>query len=262
MEQVIVNLVVNARDAMPWGGRLLIETMDADLTEALGQDRFSIPPGRYVALSVSDTGVGMDTETRAHIFEPFFTTKAAGQGTGLGLATVYGIVKQSAGYVWAESQPGRGTTLRLFLPRVEADLDEASDLGLDPRRQRAAETILLVEDDEAVCAIARETLEAEGYQVLVARGGEEALAIARDGPPAIHLLFTDVVMPGMNGHQLAARLQEVRPRTRVLYTSGYDEETVLTGAASGQAVTLPKPYRPDDLVQKVREVLDAAELET
>jgi len=260
LEQVIVNLAVNARDAMPEGGRLTIETANVDLDESFVRSRVEMTPGSYVVLAVSDTGHGMTEEVRQRIFEPFFTTKPEGHGTGLGLSTTYGIVRQSGGFISVYSEPGQGTTFRIYLPRVA----ERAEPFMRPPRTRAAdvgvETLLLVEDDEAGRTYARRVLEARGYQVLAAAHGPEALevAAAHDGP--IDLLVTDVIMPGMSGRELADRLVASRPGLRVLYVSGYTENSVVHHGHLEEGVAfLVKPYSPDDLARKVREVLDADE---
>ena len=257
IEQIIMNLAVNARDAMPSGGRLTIETANVVLDEGHARQHPGAAAGPHVLLAVSDTGVGMDEDTRAHLFEPFFTTKEQGKGTGLGLATVYGIVKQSGGHVWAYSEPGHGATFKIYLPRV----DEAPEPLIPPPADRGAgggtETILLAEDDRAVREIAAETLGHRGYRVLRAPEGQTALELARahDGP--IHLLVTDIVMPGMTGRDLAEALLAARAATRVLYVSGYTDDAVVRhGVLQAGLPYLQKPFTPDDLARKVREVLD------
>jgi len=260
LEQAIVNLAVNARDAMPRGGRLTIETANVDLDESFVRSRVEMAPGSYVVLAVSDTGHGMTEEIRQRIFEPFFTTKPEGHGTGLGLSTTYGIVRQSGGFISVYSEPGQGTTFRIYLPRVA----ERAEPFLQAARTKSAdvgvETLLLVEDDEPGRVYARRVLEARGYRVLTAAHGPEALevAAAHDGP--IDLLVTDVIMPGMSGRELADRLVATRPGLRVLYVSGYTENSVVHhGHLEPGVAFLVKPYSPDDLARKVREVLDADE---
>ncbi len=257
LQQVIMNLVVNARDAMPTGGKLVIETADAELTEQYAEMHQAVIPGRYVMLAVSDTGVGMDAQTKARIFEPFFTTKEKGKGTGLGLSTVYGIVKQSGGYVWVYSEPGHGTTFKLYLPRVDAPAEPQA-----PPRETATltgtETILLAEDDEILRPLTKGLLTKLGYTVLDAKSAEQALAVAgaRQGP--IHLLVADVVMPGASGRELARRLAQSRPETRVLYVSGYTDDAIVHhGMLDPGLKFLQKPFTPAALARKVREVLDA-----
>jgi PAS domain S-box-containing protein len=251
IDQVLVNLAVNARDAMPAGGTLTIECRNLPA----GDDR-----GRVVRLTVSDTGTGMTEEVKARIFEPFFTTKPAGKGTGLGLATVFGIVRQAGGTIGVESRPGLGTTFRVDLPAAEA-ADEP-DAPAAPRPAgvtRGSETILLVEDEDAVRMMALHVLQASGYQVLDAESGEQALRAVQSFGVPIRLLVTDVVLPGLGGRELADRLSVVQPAVRVLYTSGHTEdEVVRRGVETGRAHFLPKPFSPRDLIRRVREVLDGA----
>src|SRR5213592_1044324 len=245
MEQVLVNLAVNARDAMPEGGRLTIKTDNVDAG------------GSQVLLHVSDSGVGMDEEVQAHMFEPFFTTKPRGKGSGLGLATVYGIVRQSGGHIAVDSAPGRGATFRIYLPRVEAPLDPTDRPTPVTAPAAGSETILLVEDEHLVRLLARKVLERAGYRVLVAAGGAEALDLAERYAGTIHLLLTDVVMPGMNGRELIRRLAPLRPDLRVLYMSGYADEAVAQhGVLDPGTAFLQKPFTPGGLADKVRGVLD------
>jgi PAS domain S-box-containing protein len=259
IEQVLVNLVVNARDAMPEGGQLTIETANVDADDELVAQHEGLTPGRYVMLAVHDTGHGMDAETRGRLFEPFFTTKEQGKGTGLGLATVYGIVKQSGGYVVVESEPGNGATFKIFLQRLEAGVDEAAPrVRVEPDRPSGSETVLLVEDEEVVRNLVREILERNGYAVLEARNGAEALELGQTCGAPIHLLVTDVVMPKMSGRELAERLVAIHPETRVLYMSGYTDGAISQqGVLDPQTELLQKPFTFDDLAQKVRQVLDA-----
>jgi PAS domain S-box-containing protein len=258
IEQVVMNLAINARDAMPKGGKLAIETANVELDENYVKHHINVEPGRYVMLAISDTGTGIDEQTKARIFEPFFTTKEQGKGTGLGLSTVYGIVKQSGGHIWVYSEVGFGTTFKIYLPR----LDEAAESGLSADVQAAlpqgTETILLVEDEEMIRKAAREILEAHGYRVLEAAGGDEALTIGRDHKHPIQLLMTDVVMPQMNGRELAERLLPLRPQLKVLYMSGYTDDAIVHhGVLEEGTAFLEKPFTAKALTHKVRELLDA-----
>ena len=257
IQQVVMNLAVNARDAMPRGGKLTIETGNVYLDDAYAARHISVRPGRYVRLAVSDTGRGMDAETRMRVFEPFFTTKERGKGTGLGLSTVYGIVKQSEGYIWGYSEVGLGTTFKVYLPLVEGAVEAPRAAAVCAGRG-GTETLLLVEDEASVRAFMSDALEAGGYKLLVAGDGEEALNLARthDGP--IHLLITDVVMPRMGGATLARHLAPRRPETRVLYISGYTDDALAHRGVIGPDVAfLEKPLTPDSLLRSVRDVLDA-----
>jgi PAS domain S-box-containing protein len=256
VEQVIMNLVVNARDAMPEGGRLVLETCDVELDEDYAVDHVTVKPGPYVMLAVSDTGVGMDTETLAHIFEPFYTTKESGRGTGLGLSTVYGIVKQSGGYIWVYSEPGKGSTFKVYLPRVEEAAEEQVQEKVPFSEERGRETILLVEDEAAVRDLVRTILSGRGYEVVVARDPLHAEEVAGKFPREIHLLLTDVVMPGTSGRELAAKIMAKRPSIRVLYMSGYTENVVTSGGLLEEGLAfLQKPFSPAALVHRIREVL-------
>jgi signal transduction histidine kinase len=258
LEQVLMNLVVNARDAMPTGGSLVIETRNAELTRDRASERPGGLPSGYVVLSVTDSGVGMDEATRARIFEPFFTTKDQGKGTGLGLSTVWAIARQSGGLVEADSEPGRGTTLTLYLPRAAGELEEMPAAPAAAVTLRGSETVLLVEDDEQVRTLVRDVLYRHGYQVLEAQNGGEAFLIFEQHGSVVHLLLTDVVLPRMSGRELAERLQRQRPELRVLYVSGYTQDSVIDqGVLATGAPFLSKPVMPDELLRKVRTVLDS-----
>jgi two-component system cell cycle sensor histidine kinase/response regulator CckA len=257
LEQVLLNLAVNARDAMPQGGRLTIATANVLLTEEYAERHHRLPPGHYVLLAVSDTGIGMDEATQKHLFEPFFTTKEVGKGTGLGLATVYGIVKQSGGYIWVYSEPDHGTTVRVYLPRVPGAAEPLPAAEPAPELRRGTETVLLVEDATPVRTLARKSLENCGYRVLDAADGRAALELSAHHAGGIDILVTDVVMPGMSGRELAERLAPLRPGMRVLYTSGYtDDAMVHQGVLRSGVAFLQKPFVPESLARKVREVLD------
>jgi len=256
MEQVIMNLVVNARDAMPEGGRLMIETSNAELDAAYNAKHPIVRQGRYVLLSVSDTGTGMDADTQAHIFEPFFTTKAQGKGTGLGLATVYGVVKQSGGFIWVYSEVDRGTTFKIYFPRVDQPVDRLTPTPFSAEAPRGTETILLTEDEQDVREVAREFLESGGYTVIEARDGMEALALVEKHKGAIDLLITDMVMPRMTGEELAARLKGKRPGLRMLYMSGYSERAAAENLQANPLVRLlAKPFSRGALLRAVHELL-------
>jgi two-component system, cell cycle sensor histidine kinase and response regulator CckA len=257
LDQVIMNLAINARDAMPGGGKLTLETQTVFLSEAYARTHLGVRPGRYAMLAVSDTGVGMDRETQSHIFEPFFTTKEKGKGTGLGLATVFGIVQQSGGSIWVYSEPGGGSVFRVYLPAVE-DAEKAAPEMPPLATLRGAETILLVEDQKEVREVAREILLRCGYQVLDASGAAEALSICEREARPIELLLTDVVMPQMSGRELAERVASLRPEARVLFMSGYTEDAILRhGILAADVAYLQKPLAPEPLARRVREVLDA-----
>jgi CheY-like chemotaxis protein len=257
-----MNLAVNARDAMPRGGTLTIETNNVELGEEYSRDHISVRPGPYVLLAVSDTGVGMDPETRAHLFEPFFTTKGQGRGTGLGLSIVFGIVKQSGGNIEIYSEPGQGTSVKVYLPLVDQGTVVEPE-HLQFASTRGSETILLVEDEEMVRKLVRETLEREGYRILDAAGPLEAQKIARSHNGTIHLMITDVVMPKMSGRELADRLVRERPDLKVLYMSGYTDSAVVNnGVLDGDMEFLQKPFSPAVLTRKVRQVLEIADGKT
>jgi len=259
MEQVILNLAVNARDAMPSGGKLTIETSNAELDEAYAHTHIGSKPGRYVMLSVSDTGVGMTPEIRERAFDPFFTTKEKGKGTGLGLSTCYGIVKQSGGNIWAYSEPGRGTTFKIYFPKADESLKEAKEEeDKTVEILKGTETILVVEDEIEVRKLVAEILKGQGYRVIEASNGEEAIkATQKNSGKKIHLLLTDVVMPGMSGRELAEMLAPHHPGLKILYMSGYTDNAIVNHGVLEEGVNyIQKPFTLDALARKVREVLD------
>ncbi len=256
VEQVIVNLAVNARDAMPTGGTLHIATTNVDFPGALTGQETIMPPGQYLQLAVTDTGTGMEPETLHHLFEPFFTTKETGKGTGLGLATVYGIVKQSGGYIYADSEAGKGSRFRIYLPRVDDSLDAPESNGTATVPRRAEGVILLVEDEEAVRRLARRVLEGVGYEVLEAANGADALALMGRYAGRLDLVITDVIMPAMSGQELSARLRRLRPDVKVLYVSGYTDDAILQhGTLLPNTSFLQKPFTPMALVARAQEVI-------
>jgi CheY-like chemotaxis protein len=260
IEQVIMNLAVNARDAMPAGGKLTIETSNVTLDEEQARFHPPLTPGNYVLLAISDTGGGMDSETQSRIFEPFFTTKGT-KGTGLGLSTVYGIVKQSGGYIWVYSEQGKGTTFKIYLPRVADAVESPVKIAVPTESvaiEPGTETILLVEDEANLRYLARQFLEKQGYRVIDAADGAVAMQIAVAHEGVIHLLLTDVIMPGMNGRELAQHILEIRPNVKVLYMSGYTENVIgRNGTLDAGVRLLQKPFTLRDLKSKVREVLDS-----
>jgi two-component system cell cycle sensor histidine kinase/response regulator CckA len=252
LDQVIVNLAVNARDAMPKGGRLTVNAQSVELTESRTKGAASVPSGNYVVLTVADTGSGMDQDMLPRIFEPFFTTKELGRGTGLGLSTAYGIVRQSHGYILVESELGRGTSFEIYLPQLEApSVDTTIQIPSDVSC-RGSETILLVEDEEGIRTLTKAFLEQQGYTVLVAANGLEALSLAEEYSNPIHLLLTDVVMPGIRGMELAERLLKLRPATHILYISGYPEQEIADPAAA----FLQKPFRLEVLGARIRQMFN------
>jgi CheY-like chemotaxis protein len=257
IEQVLVNLVVNASDAMPDGGRIDMETANVELDDEYARTHVATPPGPYVMLCVSDTGHGMTRDTQSRVFEPFFTTKEKGKGTGLGLSTVYGIVKQSGGSIWVYSEPGRGTTFKIYLPRVNEEAD-AQVAPAVTNGKGGTETILLVEDEDAVREVASRILRRHGYTVVEARNGADAMRQFKDGGTEFDLIVTDIVMPEMGGLELAQRVREWTPDARILFTSGYTEDAVLRrNFLDPGAEFVEKPFTPARLAQRTREVLDA-----
>jgi CheY-like chemotaxis protein len=251
-----MNLAVNARDAMPKGGKILIETSNAELDSTYSAMHPIVRQGRYVLLAVSDSGMGMDAETQARIFEPFFTTKAQGKGTGLGLSTVYGVVKQSGGFIWVYSEVGRGSCFKIYLPRVDQPVERVGAAPFVSDAPRGTETILLAEDEQDVREVAREFLESGGYTVIEARDGAEALKKVEKHLGAIDLLITDMVMPGMTGQDLTVRLLQARPNIRVLYMSGYSERAAADSTRGDSSMRLlAKPFSRWALLRAVHEIL-------
>ncbi|MFZ5772140.1 MAG: ATP-binding protein, partial [Thermodesulfobacteriota bacterium] len=258
LEQVLMNLAINARDAMPEGGTLSIETSRVMLDEHYADQRVSITPGNYVLIAVSDSGCGMDSDTMALIFEPFFTTKSRDKGTGLGLATSYGIIKQHGGYIWVYSEPGRGTTFKIYLPLASATAGRGKSHGPEPSDLRGNETILLAEDDQQMRNLTRIILMRQGYTVLVAENGQAALALLDHYKGPVHLLLTDVVMPGMNGKELSDRISARRPGVKVLFMSGYSGDVIAHRGVLDEGVNfIAKPFSAQAVAVKIREVLEA-----
>jgi CheY-like chemotaxis protein len=258
VEQVLLNLVVNARDAMPEGGKLTIETANVELDQGYTRTHVEVNPGPYVMLAVSDSGCGMDAATQARIFEPFFTTKEKDKGTGLGLATVYGIVKQSGGSIWVYSEPGKGTTFKVYLPRSVEEREEVAVAASRPATARGEETVLLVEDEPSLRPLISEVLRMNGYDVLEAGNGTDALKIAFEHGGSIDLVVSDLVMPGMGGAELIRRLARSQPEMKALFISGYTEGAALhQGVRTVGVAYLQKPFTPSALAEKVREVLEA-----
>ena len=256
LEQILLNLAVNARDAMPRGGKLTIGASNVELDNSYRDDHLVVIPGRYVMLAVEDTGCGMNRETQSRIFDPFFTTKEVGKGTGLGLATVYGIVKQSGGYIWVYSELDKGTVFKIYLPLVEQSAQPVEKKQPETSL-RGSETILLAEDTDSLREMAKEYLESVGYTVIESASGRDALQKANEFDGAIHLLLTDVVMPEMSGSALAAELVSIRPGIRIIFTSGYTDDAIARqGILDPAAAFVQKPYRPKALARKIREVLD------
>jgi two-component system cell cycle sensor histidine kinase/response regulator CckA len=262
IQQIVMNLAINARDAMPFGGKLTIETKNSDLDENYARGHPVVKPGPYVMMAISDNGSGMDAETQACIFEPFFTTKVQGKGTGLGLSTVYGIVKQSNGFIWVYSELGKGTTFKIYFPRASGAAAGSSDTTRTDLEMRRPETILVVEDETSVRTLASRILRDRRYTVLEASNGKEALEIAQNYQGEIDLVLTDVIMPGMSGTELASRLKSVRPGSRVLYISGYTNDTVVHhGVLDSGVAFLQKPFSVNGLVSKVQEVIRSGHTE-
>ncbi len=257
IEQVVINLVVNARDAMPQGGVITIETGNVILDAAYARSHLEVHPGPYVMVAVGDTGRGMDEVSQGRIFEPFFTTKEMGKGTGLGLSTVHGIVKQSGGHISVYSEPGHGTTFKVYLPRLSQSEEKEAAAPSKCPLHRGSETILLVEDEDMVRHVARRLLELNGYTVLEASSGHDALSVSQRTPGRIHLMLTDVVMPGISGGETAELLKAQRPEIKVLFMSGHTENSIVHhGVLNPGVAFLQKPFKHELLVSKVREVLD------
>ncbi len=257
VEQVIMNLVVNARDAMPAGGSIVVETANVDLDPLYAEGKADVNPGPYVMLAVSDTGLGMDDRTKARIFEPFFTTKEKGQGTGLGLATVHGIVKQSGGHIFVYSELGKGTTFKVYFPRHGGEESAAAAKAAMPETVQGTETILLVEDDVQIRGMVRSILSRKGYRVLEAKSGADALKVSGGHGETIHVLLTDMIMPKMNGRELAAQLKPLRPEMKVLYMSGYTDNVITRfNVLDAGLVLLQKPFTPGTLLRRIRALIE------
>jgi CheY-like chemotaxis protein len=258
MEQVLMNLAVNARDAMPSGGKLTIETANTELDEAYARSHDGVIPGRYIMVSVSDTGTGMTREVQERIFEPFFTTKEKGKGTGLGLSTVYGIVKQSGGNIWVYSEPGMGTSFNIYFPLADGPAEEPKEKKfVKENLPHGNETILVVEDEGEVRKLAVKILKGQGYRVLDASHGDEALQIHEKHNGPIHLMLVDVVMPGMSGSELVKRLSPLHPETKILYMSGYTDDAIVHHGVTAKGVNyIQKPFTIEGVTRKVREVMD------
>ena len=258
IEQVLMNLVINARDAMPKGGKIVIETANVDLDESYKQDQHPVKPGHYVMLSVADTGSGMDEATLAQAFEPFFTTKEPGKGTGLGLSTVYGIVHQSGGYIWAYSELGRGTAFKIYLPCVDQPAERLDPVKADYAPPAATETVLVVEDEPALRNLTVQVLKNSGYRVLAAESAARTLALARQYDNNIDILLTDVVMPDLPGPDLVSEMKKTRPDMKVLYMSGYSRDAMVEQGMLGDDSTLiVKPFSTRALLNKMRAVLES-----
>ena len=256
IQQVIMNIAVNSRDAMPEGGKLTIETANIDLEESYVRENAVMKAGRYVMMAISDNGIGMDAETRARLFEPFFTTKEKNKGTGLGLSTVYGIVKQSNGFIWVYSEPGAGTSFKVYFPRLDVKPAQDSQIRKSGDVSQGSETVLLAEDEDSVRHLAGRILRSRGYTVLEAHDGMEALAIAQSFSEKIHLVITDIVMPGMSGRSLVSQLEDLRPGIRSLYISGYTDSAIVHhGILDSNVAFLQKPFAIGSLTQKVRDAL-------
>jgi PAS domain S-box-containing protein len=259
IEQVLLNLAANARDAMPRGGRLTIRASNVELDESDKKKHDPVVPGRYVMLAIEDNGCGMDLQTQARIFDPFFTTKELGKGTGLGLATVYGIVKQTGGYIWVYSEIGQGTVFRVYLPRTDKAAQPAEREQTELQELQGSETILVAEDSESLREMAQEYLESMGYNVIAAASGEKALQWAKEFDGPIHLLLTDVVMPEMSGPELANQLASLRPGMKIIFTSGYTDDAIARqGILDPEVAFIQKPYRPRALAKKIRQVLNGS----